>query len=64
MNKIVSYFNEVTDEMYNKVTWPTTSELMQTLAITVIATLIFSVVVWLMDVIFSNSMSFLYNLNS
>ncbi|MFN8713725.1 MAG: preprotein translocase subunit SecE [Bacteroidota bacterium] len=60
MNKIRAYFDEVYQEMVHKVSWPTWSELQESAIIVMVAAVIFSVVVALMDLAFREGMSFLY----
>jgi preprotein translocase subunit SecE len=60
MNKLRAYFDEVYQEMVHKVSWPTWSELQESAIIVMIASVIFSVVVALMDLAFRGGMSFLY----
>lgn len=60
MNKLRAYFDEVYQEMVHKVSWPTWSELQESAIIVMIASVIFSIVVSLMDVAFRGGMSFLY----
>jgi preprotein translocase subunit SecE len=56
MNKIRAYINEVGDELLNKVTWPTWSELQESAIIVMIATVIFALVVFAMDFAFQEGM--------
>lgn len=60
MNKLRAYIDEVRDEMVNKVTWPTWAELQESAIIVMIATVIFAIVVALMDYGFSEGMQKLY----
>lgn len=60
MNKIRAYFDEVYDELVNKVTWPTWPELQESAIIVMIATVIFAVVVFAMDFLFQWGMEFVY----
>ena len=60
MNKIRAYFDEVSDELIRKVTWPTWSELQESAIIVMIATVIFAVVVFAMDSAFRLGMEFIY----
>jgi preprotein translocase subunit SecE len=61
MNKISTYFRESYRELLEKVTWPTWSELQQSTVIVLVATLLITLVVWLMDLISSSFMHFLYS---
>ncbi len=61
MNKVKAYFDEVSDELLKKVTWPTWSELQESAVIVMIATVMIAVVVFAMDFSFNKGMEFLYN---
>ena len=56
------YFRESFTELVHKVTWPTWSELQNSAALVMVATLIFAVIVALMDIGFSRIMEFIYSL--
>lgn len=62
MNKIKAYFDEVSDELLRKVTWPTWAELQESAIIVMIATVIFAIVVFAMDYLFQNGMEFVYSI--
>jgi preprotein translocase subunit SecE len=62
MNKIRAYFDEISDELLHKVTWPTWAELQESAIIVMIATLIFALVVFAMDSVFRFGMNFIYSL--
>jgi preprotein translocase subunit SecE len=62
MNRIKAYFEEVGDELLRKVTWPTWAELQESAIIVMIATVIFAVVVFAMDLVFQKGMGFIYTL--
>jgi len=62
MNKIKTYFQEVGEELFKKVTWPTWSELQESAIIVMIATVIFAVIVFAMDFGFNKGMEKLYQL--
>ncbi|TNE82130.1 MAG: preprotein translocase subunit SecE [Bacteroidetes bacterium] len=49
MEKLKAYILSSYDELVNKVTWPTWEELRSSTIIVLIATLIFAVVVYIMD---------------
>lgn len=46
---IARYFREVRDELLNKVSWPTWAELTESTAIVLVATILFALLIWLMD---------------
>jgi preprotein translocase subunit SecE len=62
MNKITNYFRESYKELVEKVTWPTWIQLQQSTVIVLIATLLITVMVWLMDVVSSTILHFTYSL--
>jgi preprotein translocase subunit SecE len=62
MNRIKLYIQEVGEELLRKVTWPTWTELQESAIIVMIATLIFAVIVFVMDLVFDKGMLKLYEL--
>jgi len=60
--KIKLYIKESYDELLNKVSWPTWNELQSSAIIVSIASLIFAVVVYLMDISFSTVLKQFYKL--
>lgn len=60
MLKLREYINESFSELVHKVTWPTWDELINSSIVVLIASLIIAAVVFAIDLIFSESMSFLY----
>jgi preprotein translocase subunit SecE len=62
MKKIRKYITEVTDEMKNKVSWPTWSELQSSSIVVSIASLIIAFIVLLMDISFENIMKLWYGI--
>jgi preprotein translocase subunit SecE len=61
MNKISTFFRESYRELLEKVSWPSWSELQQSTVIVLAATLVITLVVWLMDVIASSLLHFIYS---
>jgi preprotein translocase subunit SecE len=61
MNKITTFFRESYRELLEKVSWPTWSELQQSTVIVLAATLITTLLVWLMDVIASSILHLIYS---
>lgn len=49
MNKIIAYFKESTDELVNKVTWPTWAQLQSSALLVMVAALLIAVLVYAMD---------------
>jgi len=62
MNKITTYFRESYRELLDKVSWPSWSELQQSTVIVLVATLLITVLVWIMDLIASSVLHFVYSL--
>ena len=61
MNKFTAYFEEAYDELMHKVTWPTWGELQDSAVVVLIAAVLISVIVLLIDVSFKEGTSLLYN---
>ncbi|MFA5714055.1 MAG: preprotein translocase subunit SecE [Bacteroidales bacterium] len=62
MNKIKLYIQESYSELVNKVSWPTWSQLQNSAIVVMVASLIFALVIFGMDLGFRNIMTFIYNL--
>lgn len=62
MNKIRAYIEETTNELVNKVSWPTWSELQESAVVVLVASLIMSIVVFLMDSGFNKLMEMFYQI--
>lgn len=62
MKKIVNYFKESYKELMEKVTWPTWPQLQQSTMIVLVATLIFTALVAIMDIGASTFLKFVYKL--
>ncbi|MBR6018269.1 MAG: preprotein translocase subunit SecE [Paludibacteraceae bacterium] len=58
----VENVKESYNELIHKVSWPTRNELTQSAVIVLIASIILSLIVWLMDTCFESIMKFVYNL--
>jgi len=61
-NKFRTYIDEVTDELMNKVSWPTAAELQSSAIVVLVATIILSLVIFAMDFSSSKVMSLFYSL--
>jgi preprotein translocase subunit SecE len=61
MNKISLFFRDSYRELLEKVSWPSWSELQQSTVIVLAATLVITLVVWLMDVIASSVLHAIYS---
>jgi preprotein translocase subunit SecE len=62
MKKIESYFRDSYKELTEKVTWPTWEQLQQSTMIVLVATLLITGIVWLMDFGSSSILQFVYSL--
>jgi preprotein translocase subunit SecE len=62
MSKFRDYIRETTDELVNKVTWPSWSELQSSAIVVMIASVIIAVVVFAMDFTFNKGMEAIYHL--
>jgi len=62
MSKIRTYIDEVTDELKNKVSWPTAAELQSSAVVVLVATVIISLVIFAMDFSSSRVMSLFYSM--
>ena len=61
MNKISTYFKESYKELTEKVSWPTWTQLQQSTMIVLIATLVITGLVWLMDLGAGGVLKVIYN---
>lgn len=62
MNKVTNYFRESYRELLEKVSWPTWSQLQQSTVIVLVATLLITAIVWVMDLIAQAGLKFIYQL--
>ncbi len=62
MNKIGAYIRDSYKELMHKVTWPTWDQLQQSTMIVLIATIIITAVIWVMDSASNKVMEFIYSL--
>ena len=62
MAKKQSYIKSSYDELVNKVSWPSWSELQSSSIVVAIASLIIALIIYLMDQAFSNIMNVFYSL--
>lgn len=61
-NKVVTYVQESYDELINKVSWPTWSELQGSAIVVSVASLIIAMIVYAMDGVFRNLLVEFYKL--
>ncbi len=62
MNKLTAYLKDSYKELVQKVTWPGWDQLQQSTMIVLGATLMITIVVWVMDFAATGSMKFIYSL--
>ncbi|WP_299705090.1 preprotein translocase subunit SecE [uncultured Pontibacter sp.] len=61
MSKVKGYIDETVEEMKNKVSWPSYSDLQNSSVLVLIGSLIFALVVGAMDFVFDSTLSWFYN---
>ena len=61
MSKIGGYIRESDNELVDKVSWPSWSELQSSSIVVPIATIIIALIIYFMDSIFSNLMKIFYS---
>jgi preprotein translocase subunit SecE len=61
MNKITTYFQESYKELLEKVTWPSWSQLQQATVIVLVATILITFIVWIMDTASSAVLHLIYS---
>ncbi len=61
MNKVATYFSESYKELMEKVSWPTWTQLQQSTVIVLIATIIITAVVWVMDLASNSLLKLIYS---
>ena len=64
MNKVSNYFRDSYKELVEKVTWPTWAQLQQSTVIVLVATLLITGFVCVMDVFSNGILKFIYSLLS
>ena len=62
MNKITTYFKESYNELLEKATWPTWNQLQQSTVIVLVATVIITAFVWVMDFSSNQLLKLIYSL--
>lgn len=60
MSKIKTYFEETTNELVHKTSWPTWAELQSSAIVVMVASMIIALFVWLMDTGFNYVMELAY----
>lgn len=62
MNKITTYFKESYKELMEKVTWPTWGQLQQSTMIVIVATIVITAIISLMDFVTNFSLTQIYKI--
>ncbi|XVJ66218.1 MAG: preprotein translocase subunit SecE [Lacibacter sp.] len=62
MSKLTAYVKDSYRELLEKVTWPTWSQLQQSTMIVLVATLIITGIVWVMDLGIASLLELVYSL--
>ena len=62
MKRIITYLKESYNELVHKVTWPTLKELQNSALVVMVASLIFALIVFAMDITFQNILEGIYKL--
>jgi preprotein translocase subunit SecE len=60
MSKVVAFIKESIDELRNKVSWPAYTELQGSSVLVLVASLIFALLIGLIDYLFKNGVSVIY----
>lgn len=63
MDKLKLFIAESVEEVKNHITWPTYEELQKNSLLVLVASLLFALVIGVVDFAFKNLMEVLYNLN-
>jgi preprotein translocase subunit SecE len=61
MNKVTTYFSESYKELMEKVSWPSWTQLQQSTVIVLIATVLITAVVWVMDLASNSLLKLIYS---
>jgi preprotein translocase subunit SecE len=62
MNKIKEYLRLSTDELVNKVSWPTWEDLQESTIIVMVASLFIAFVIYVIDIVSSGALGFFYQI--
>ncbi|MCS7077740.1 MAG: preprotein translocase subunit SecE [Bacteroidia bacterium] len=60
LDRIKAWYKEIYSEMLTKVSWPTWEELQGSTTVVLVASLIISVIVFIIDTIFNYGLQFVY----
>ncbi|MBK9272611.1 MAG: preprotein translocase subunit SecE [Saprospiraceae bacterium] len=62
MDKFVLYLKESYNELMDKVTWPTWPNLLDSARVVIVASIIISLIILVMDLVSNGVLDFVYNL--
>lgn len=62
MEKLINYFKSTTEELMTKVSWPTWDELQSSTLIVMVASIIFAIIIYLIDLVSSFGLGVFYKL--
>jgi preprotein translocase subunit SecE len=62
MSKVTTYVRDSYKELTEKVTWPNWDQLQQSTMVVLVATLLITAMVWVMDFVSAGSLNFIYKL--
>jgi preprotein translocase subunit SecE len=62
MNKLREYLRLSTDELVNKVSWPSWEDLQESTIIVMVASMLIAGVIYVIDIISSTSLGFFYQI--
>jgi preprotein translocase subunit SecE len=62
MDKLRYYIRESYEELVHKVSWPTWRDLIENSRVVIVATIIFALIIFLMDIVSNSTMNFIYDL--
>ena len=60
MNSLTAYFSESYDELMNRVSWPSLSDLQQSTTVVLVASVIIALLIWVMDTASNALLSLIY----
>ena len=60
MNKVINFIKESVDEMRTKVSWPSYAELQSSSILVLVASVIFALVIWVIDFSFEKGLGLIY----
>ncbi len=61
MNKLITFIKESKEEMINKVSWPKYVDLQSSSVLVLVASLIFALIIGVIDLAFDETMQWYYN---